>query len=88
MFNIGMPELIIIFLVALVVFGPRRLPQIGRVIGRALNEFRKGMQELNKAIQQEPSEEINKEDKPCTGTVHGKEEIEKRAGQRNQRQDA
>ena len=79
MFNIGMPELIVIFLVALIVFGPRRLPQIGRVIGRALNEFRKGMQELNKAIQQEPSEEISKE---------GKEEIEKRAGPKNQRQDA
>ena len=75
MFNIGMPELIIIFLMALVVFGPRQLPQIGRVIGRALNEFRKGMQDLMDTVQQEPFDEINKEEE---------EKSEKRKGQRNQ----
>ncbi|HLB25017.1 MAG TPA: twin-arginine translocase TatA/TatE family subunit, partial [Nitrospirota bacterium] len=38
MFNLGMPELIIIFIVALLVFGPKRLPELGKSLGRALHE--------------------------------------------------
>jgi Tat protein translocase TatB subunit len=41
MLNIGPQELILVLLIALVVVGPKRLPELGRAIGRALNEFRK-----------------------------------------------
>jgi Tat protein translocase TatB subunit len=41
MFNIGTPELLVILLVALIVVGPQRLPELGRTIGRGLREFRK-----------------------------------------------
>jgi len=39
--GIGFPELVVIFLVALILFGPRKLPEIGRTIGRSIGEFRK-----------------------------------------------
>jgi sec-independent protein translocase protein TatA len=41
MLNIGMPELILILVIALVVFGPGKLPEIGKALGRSLQEFRK-----------------------------------------------
>lgn len=42
-----LPELIVIFVVALLVFGPKRLPEMGAQIGKSLNAFRKGMSEFN-----------------------------------------
>ena len=53
MFGIGMPELIIIFVIALLVFGPKELPKIGRTIGRAMAEFRRASDELRDGIQRE-----------------------------------
>ena len=41
MFNIGMPELILILIIALIVFGPGKLPEIGSALGKAVREFRK-----------------------------------------------
>jgi len=41
MFGIGMPELLVIFVVALVVLGPKRLPDVAKALGRGLAEFRK-----------------------------------------------
>ncbi|MGA7614619.1 MAG: Sec-independent protein translocase protein TatB [Thermoanaerobaculia bacterium] len=51
--SIGFPELIMIFLVALIVFGPRRLPDIGRSIGKALGEFRRATNELKSTLEEE-----------------------------------
>ena len=39
--NLGMPEMIFLFVLALIIFGPRKLPEIGRQVGRGLAEFRK-----------------------------------------------
>lgn len=53
MFGIGMPELLIIFVIALLVFGPKELPKIGRTIGKAMGEFRRASDELREGIQRE-----------------------------------
>jgi sec-independent protein translocase protein TatA len=47
MFGLRMPELIVILVVALLIFGPKRLPEMGSSIGKSIKEFRKGMSELN-----------------------------------------
>ena len=51
--SIGMPELLLIFVVALLVFGPKKLPEIGRQIGRALNEFKRASNEFKSQIETE-----------------------------------
>jgi sec-independent protein translocase protein TatA len=45
-FNIGPTELIVVLVIALIVFGPRRLPEVGRTVGKSLREFRKASQDL------------------------------------------
>ena len=51
--SIGFPELVVIFLVALLVFGPKRLPDLGRSIGRGLSEFRRASNDLKGSIERE-----------------------------------
>ena len=51
MFNIGPLELMVILVIALLVVGPRRLPEVGRSIGRGIREFRKAQEEVQKTIQ-------------------------------------
>ena len=51
--SLGFPELILIFFVALLVFGPRKLPEIGRSLGKALGEFKKATDELKNTIERE-----------------------------------
>lgn len=50
MFGIGIPELIIIFIVALIIFGPKKLPELGKALGRGLSEFKKATQEFKDSI--------------------------------------
>ena len=57
--SIGMPELLIIFTVALIVFGPRKLPELGRSLGKSLQEFKRASNELKHTL----DEEISLEDK-------------------------
>ncbi len=51
--NLGFPEMVFIFLLALIIFGPKKLPEIGRQIGRALNEFRRASNEFKAQIESE-----------------------------------
>src|SRR5216684_1365374 len=64
--SIGMPELIVIFLIALVIFGPRKLPELGRSLGKSIAEFKRASNELRSTLE----EEIRLEErKPAPSTV-------------------
>lgn len=58
MFDIGMQELIIIFIVALLVFGPQKLPEISRTIGKWIVEIRRGINIAKGQIEKEMKEEF------------------------------
>ena len=51
--SIGMPELIIIFVIALIIFGPRKLPELGRSLGKSLAEFKRASNELKSTLEEE-----------------------------------
>ncbi|HWW61980.1 MAG TPA: Sec-independent protein translocase protein TatB [Thermoanaerobaculia bacterium] len=53
MLGIGVPEIIMILVIALIVFGPRKLPEVGRTLGKALGEFRKATDDLKNTIERE-----------------------------------
>jgi sec-independent protein translocase protein TatA len=51
--SIGMPELVIIFVIALIIFGPRKLPELGKSLGRSINEFKRASNELKNTLEDE-----------------------------------
>jgi sec-independent protein translocase protein TatA len=51
--SIGMPELVVILVLALLIFGPRKLPELGRSLGRTLTEFRRASHELQRTLEEE-----------------------------------
>jgi TatA/E family protein of Tat protein translocase len=51
--SVGVPELIIIFTIALIVFGPRKLPELGRSLGKSIAEFKKASNELRSTLDEE-----------------------------------
>ena len=51
--SIGMPELLIIFVIALIIFGPRKLPELGKSLGRSLAEFRRASNDLRNTLEEE-----------------------------------
>ncbi|MGE3512634.1 MAG: TatA/E family twin arginine-targeting protein translocase [Vicinamibacterales bacterium] len=59
--SIGMPELVIIFVIALIIFGPKKLPELGRSLGRSLNEFKRASNELKNTLEEEVRMEEQKE---------------------------
>jgi TatA/E family protein of Tat protein translocase len=60
--SIGMPELIIIFFIALIFFGPRKLPELGRSLGKSLAEFKRATNELKSTLEDEIRLEEQKAD--------------------------
>ncbi len=61
--SIGLPELIVIFVIILLLFGARRLPQIARSIGKSLREFKSGMKSQMKDTEEEEEREEEREEK-------------------------
>jgi Tat protein translocase TatB subunit len=76
--TLGGPELFLILVVALIVFGPRRLPEIGKSMGRMLAEFRKASNDFKRTIEDEIESENRKGQEaiapppgPAAGVPHG-----------------
>ena len=51
--SVGVPELIIIFTIALIIFGPRKLPELGKSLGKSLAEFKRASNELKSTLEEE-----------------------------------
>jgi TatA/E family protein of Tat protein translocase len=51
--SVGMPELLIILVIALIIFGPRKLPELGRSLGKSLGEFKRASNELRNTLEEE-----------------------------------
>jgi TatA/E family protein of Tat protein translocase len=60
MFGLGVPELIVIFVIALVVFGPKKLPDLGRALGKGIAEFKRATEEVKETIETEVRSAENK----------------------------
>jgi sec-independent protein translocase protein TatA len=59
--SLGMQELIVIFILALIVFGPRKLPELGKTVGKGLAEFKKASNELKQTWEEEVKLDKEKE---------------------------
>ena len=57
MFNVGPAEILVILLLALIVFGPKRLPEIGKTVGKGLREFRQATQDVKDELSRTISDE-------------------------------
>ncbi len=59
--NLGMPELLLILVLALLLFGPKKLPEIGKQLGKGLGEFKRASNDLKRSIEEE-IEKVSKEE--------------------------
>jgi sec-independent protein translocase protein TatA len=64
MFNIGPQELFILFLIVLLIFGAKRIPEIGRSIGKGIQEFKRGMREVETELTTDKPEEKKAVEEP------------------------
>jgi sec-independent protein translocase protein TatA len=67
--SLGFGEILIILVIALIVFGPRRLPEMGRSIGRSLREFRRAAADLRAEIEEDLDEEPPRVQRPTRTTT-------------------
>lgn len=92
MFDIGMQEIIVIIIVALLVFGPQRLPELSRTIGKGLSDLRRAIEDTKYQVDRElraEEEKLQKDeilldqedkDKPSSETYPDSEDKEKKDG--------
>jgi sec-independent protein translocase protein TatA len=66
--SVGVPELIIIFTIALIIFGPRKLPELGKSLGKSLAEFKRASNELKNTLDEEIRMEERRTDRPPVPT--------------------
>jgi sec-independent protein translocase protein TatB len=59
MFDLGMQELILIFIIALLVFGPKRLPELGRTLGRGIRELKTAIRGVQESIIEEEADVLS-----------------------------
>jgi Tat protein translocase TatB subunit len=81
MFGIGLPEMIVILIVALLVVGPSKLPELARTLGKAFTEFRRMADEVKETFE----EEVMKEEGPKTTEPTGEIKAEERSRTRRNR---
>ena len=72
--NLGFTEIVVIFVIALLIFGPRKLPELGRSLGKGLNEFKRASNELKRTWE----EEVETEGEELRETFQSAEEAVKK----------
>ena len=67
--SVGMPELLVILVIALIVFGPKKLPELGKSLGKGLAEFKRASNELQRTLEEEVRLDEQKQSTPTPLTI-------------------